>query len=75
MNSSFENDSDSDYEEIISIIICRRQKTIQERPHYFMIYDDVDFRERFRMTKEGAWNVLQLIRPRIAHSTTWYSNK
>ncbi|XP_050337848.1 putative nuclease HARBI1 [Bactrocera neohumeralis] len=65
------SDSDDDYEELLKVVIFRRKKEIRERFNFFRLYDEKDFRERFRLCKDAAWEVLQLIRPDIQHATTW----
>ncbi|XP_036319831.1 putative nuclease HARBI1 [Rhagoletis pomonella] len=42
---------------------------MRERRNCFTYYDEVDFRYRFRLTKQSAWMVLELIRNEIRHKT------
>ncbi|XP_017474296.1 PREDICTED: putative nuclease HARBI1 [Rhagoletis zephyria] len=65
------SDSDEDYDLLLRIVIQRRKKIVQCRPNFFTLYDEKDFRERFRLCKQAARDVLELIRPNIQHATTW----
>ncbi|XP_067614885.1 putative nuclease HARBI1 [Eurosta solidaginis] len=57
-------ESDCDFE-ALQVIVLRRKRKIKERPDFFLHYDDVDFRERFRMCKDAAWFVFSLIKDKI----------
>ncbi|XP_067613902.1 putative nuclease HARBI1 [Eurosta solidaginis] len=57
-------ESDCDFE-ALQVIVLRRKRKIKERPDFFLYYDDVDFRERFRMCKDAAWFVFSLIKDKI----------
>lgn len=62
-------ESDLEYEALINIIINRRPRIMRQRRNFLSYYDDVDFRCRFRLTKQAAWMVLELIRSKIQHKT------
>ncbi|XP_050339499.1 putative nuclease HARBI1 [Bactrocera neohumeralis] len=64
-------DSDPEYDDLWNVIIMRRTKEIRCRPKFFKLYDDKDFRDRFRISKNIAWNVLDCIRLQIEHKTKW----
>ena len=66
------DESDAEYETILRVIVYRRKRIYRERRNFFVCYDDVDFRHRFRMCKEAAWMVLELIRQKIMHKTSRY---
>ncbi|XP_017476545.1 PREDICTED: putative nuclease HARBI1 [Rhagoletis zephyria] len=64
-----DDESDLEYEALINIIINRRPRIMRQRRNFLSYYDDVDFRCRFRLTKQAAWMVLELIRSKIQHKT------
>ena len=63
-------DDDDDYADVLGLI---------RRPYYLPVranidnWDDVDFFQRFRLTKRTFLIVLQLIAPAIKHPNTTYS--
>lgn len=76
MSYEFENiesdiESEADIDDIWHIVVDRRQHIIRNRPNFFQLYDCKDFRDRFRLSKDVAWQVLERIRPRIQRKTTW----
>ena len=71
MSERDSDESDEDLQEIWNVFIMRRKKTIRTRPNYFVDYDDIEFRSRFRVNKDTARHVLNLIRPHIEKKTHW----
>lgn len=63
--------SDMEAMEIVARHAVRRKKIIRMRPNNLNMYDDVDFRNRFRMSKASVYMVLQLIGPHIGHPKNW----
>ena len=63
------DESDMEYEIAVNVIINRRPRMLRQRRNFFLFYDEVDFRFRFRMSKRAAWMVLELIRDKIKHET------
>ncbi|XP_054091976.1 putative nuclease HARBI1 [Zeugodacus cucurbitae] len=63
------DESDMECEVLINIFINRRPRIMRERKNCFTYYDEVDFRYRFRLTKQSAWMILELIRNKIQHKT------
>lgn len=70
-SSEDEDFSDSEIFKNLNKTIIRRSKTIRTRPNHFNLYNDGEFRERFRLSKYSAYNVLELIGPHIKNSTNW----
>ncbi|XP_067619917.1 putative nuclease HARBI1 [Eurosta solidaginis] len=64
--------NDAEDHSVARRIIVRRSKTIRERT-VFSNYDEKDFRDRFRLTKEVAWAVLAKIKDKLEHKTKWNS--
>ncbi|XP_036320285.1 putative nuclease HARBI1 [Rhagoletis pomonella] len=58
------DESDFDFD-VLQVIVLRRKRKIKERPDFFHYYDDVDFRDRFRMCKDAAWFIFSLIKEKI----------
>ncbi|CAK1602658.1 unnamed protein product [Parnassius mnemosyne] len=67
-NFIFEHENDDILEnlELLDNIV-RRPKTYKERRDYFEEYDDVDFRTRFRLSKESCLDVLQMIEDKLEY--------
>lgn len=57
LNFDTSSSSSSEDEEII----IRRPKIYKNRKNYFEIYDELDFFERFRLTKTAVQGILQEI--------------
>ena len=60
--------SDSDDDELL-IYDVRRPRWIRERNNYFEEYDDVDFKTRFRLSKESVLSVLDHIEHQLEFPT------
>ncbi|KAJ8914243.1 hypothetical protein NQ315_003608 [Exocentrus adspersus] len=63
--SSSSSSSSSEYEEIF----VRRRKLYRQRRPCFDMYDDLEFFDRFRLTKNTVENLLQKIEGTIALPT------
>lgn len=71
MFDSSDDDDWSDYEESVRFnrVVVRRVKSVRNRPNHFVEYDDQEFIQRFRLTKQSASFVLDMIGPQIMNST------
>lgn len=67
--SDFEDMSDEETEILLSITILRRAKTIRTRSDFFITYDEKDFYDRFRLSKEAANIVIEHISSHIKRKT------
>lgn len=67
MDSDFEDLFEDDDEEIIMYI--NRPYTVRIRPNYFNIWNDLEFINRFRLSKEIVNNLLLQITHEIEHKT------
>lgn len=61
----------SDEENLILVANVRREKRIQFRTNHFNYWDDIEFFDRFRMSKNSAYIVLEQIRSQIENATKW----
>ncbi|XP_063223384.1 putative nuclease HARBI1 isoform X2 [Bacillus rossius redtenbacheri] len=61
-NVIFEEDSDGD-----DFIPLRRPRTIRERSNYFESYDEVEFRTHFRLSKQSAHRLLEMIEAHLEY--------
>jgi len=52
--------------------INRRQPRLMERINYFEILDDIDFKRRFRISKNSFIMLLERIENEIKHNTNRY---
>lgn len=62
-NLIFEEESDDDD------VIVRRPRWLRERCDFFELYDEVDFKIHFRLSKQSAMYVLELIENRLEYPT------
>ena len=69
-SSDDEDYSDSEIYANLNIIIIRKPRTIRTRPNDFHLYNDLEFYQRFRLSKQSAYMVLQLIGSHITNPTT-----
>lgn len=70
MFSDQEDISDEELHENV-LVFQRRPKTIRPRPNHFNIWEDDEFYNRFRLSKNSANMLLELIGPNIQHPTNW----
>lgn len=68
-NIAFEVSSDEDYVDEAQI---PRPRWIRERHSYFDEYDDVDFKTRFRMSKETTLSILEQIEEQLEFPSNRY---
>ncbi|KAB0805305.1 hypothetical protein PPYR_02275 [Photinus pyralis] len=61
--------SSSSSSEEEELIMLRRPKIYRERKNHFQNYDDLDFFDRFRLTKRTVVSILNQIEPQIALPT------
>jgi hypothetical protein len=47
----------------------RRRRVIRHRLHYFVFYDDIDFKVRFRLTKLSVRQLIDQIAVQLEHPT------
>lgn len=60
LSSEFSSDSDSDFDDDDNQV-RRRPRIFRERENLFEKYDDVDFRDRFRLSKPSVMHLLEII--------------
>ena len=63
-NSDFDSSSDDEI-----ILIQRKKREYKERIDFFTILSDVDFVQRFRLSKSSFTNVLDLVSSQIERKT------
>lgn len=71
-NSESDFEDISDEENFAIIARVRREKRVRWRTDHFNYWDDIDFFDRFRMSKHSAYIVLEQIRSKIENKTRWY---
>ncbi|XP_066593244.1 putative nuclease HARBI1 [Prorops nasuta] len=47
----------------------RRQRIINERINWFQVYDGINFKKRFHLTKEHFMTLFEKVEPKLTHST------
>jgi len=67
INSDEEDESD----ESICAVFVPQRKTFRYRPKFFNILNDSKFYDRFRLSKETAYQVLSMISEQIERKTNW----
>lgn len=66
-----DNENMSDEENASIALYIRRTRVIRYRPNHFERWDDCEFYNRFRMSKQTAKLILNQIAPRIENKTKW----
>lgn len=70
-SSDDEDIFDAEIVDFLEHKIRKPPKYLRERPNHFHLLGDKDFYQRFRLTKESAYCVLELIAPLIKRPTNW----
>lgn len=65
------SDSDSDLEDYVNVVL-RRPRTLHQRPDHINYWDDLDFFNRFRLTKNTVQILVNEIQEQIRYPTERY---
>lgn len=67
----FDLTDDEDFVEVINVIrnVRRQPQNYRNRPDHFVIWNDDEFLNRFRFTKQGVRFITEQIAPQITSAT------